>query len=230
MKFSDNTRTILKNFSQINPSLQFKQGTLLRTITDNKSLYAEATIAEEIPRDFAIYDLQQLISVLSMFNDPNIDINESHLFISDDRMELRYGYCDASTIILPPEKNVKLPEKIAELSIDQNHFQQLRKAAATLGVEHCWLSLNEKGARIGVGEGGGHTLEMKPLTGQVFSNVVKSARIAFTVAQLNLIPSGYNITVYGSPKVIAAEWTSTTLPLRYVIPGYHKLSSFEPAS
>ena len=229
MKFSENTRAILKNFSQINPSIQFKQGTLLKTITDNKSLYAEATLAEEIPRDFAIYNLPQLISVMSMFNDPNIDVNENHLYISDGQMELRYLYCDPSTIIVPPNKELKLPPKAAELTIDQNHFQQLKKAAATLGAEHCWLSIDEDGARIGVGETNSTSLQMKPLSGQVYPEVVRGARIAFTVAQLNLIAGPYNIVVYGNKDIIVAEWNNTALPLRYIVPGYHKLSSFVAA-
>ena len=57
MKLSDNTLTILKNFAGINNSIIVKTGNTLRTISVANNIYAEATITEEFPRNFAIYDL-----------------------------------------------------------------------------------------------------------------------------------------------------------------------------
>ena len=44
MKLSDSTVTLLKNFSNINQSLLFKEGNSLRTISVMKNILAEATI------------------------------------------------------------------------------------------------------------------------------------------------------------------------------------------
>ena len=57
MKLSDSTLSLLKNFSTINQSILFKKGNKLRTISVMKNILAEATIAEELPKDFGIYDL-----------------------------------------------------------------------------------------------------------------------------------------------------------------------------
>ena len=57
MKLSDKTLSLLKNFSTINQSILFKQGTKLSTISVMKNILAEATIEEELPKDFGIYDL-----------------------------------------------------------------------------------------------------------------------------------------------------------------------------
>ena len=59
MKLSDKTLSLLKNFSNINQSILFKKGSSLRTISVMKNILAEATITEEIPKDFGIYDLSQ---------------------------------------------------------------------------------------------------------------------------------------------------------------------------
>ena len=64
MKLSDSTLTLLKNFSNINQSLLFKEGNSLRTISVMKNILAEATIDEEFPKDFGIYDLNQFLSFL----------------------------------------------------------------------------------------------------------------------------------------------------------------------
>jgi hypothetical protein len=49
MKFSDKTLTVLKNFASINPSLIFKPGQQLKTISPQKTVVAIATIDDVIP-------------------------------------------------------------------------------------------------------------------------------------------------------------------------------------
>ena len=46
MKLSESTVNVLKNFSGINRSLQFKSGNILRTISPMKTVYVEATVNE----------------------------------------------------------------------------------------------------------------------------------------------------------------------------------------
>ena len=57
MKLSDKLFLYLKNFSTINQSILFKKRNKLRTISVMKNILAEATIDEELPKDFGIYDL-----------------------------------------------------------------------------------------------------------------------------------------------------------------------------
>ena len=78
MKLSDNTLSLLKNFSTINQSIYFKQGTRIRTISVMKNILAEATINEELPKDFGIYDLGQFLNGLSLHNSPE-SVSYTHL-------------------------------------------------------------------------------------------------------------------------------------------------------
>ena len=73
MKLSESTLSLLKNFSTINQSILFKQGTRLRTISVMKNILAEATVSEELPKDFGIYDLSQFLNGLSLHNNPELD-------------------------------------------------------------------------------------------------------------------------------------------------------------
>ena len=66
MKLSDSTLSLLKNFSSINQSILFKEGSKLRTISVMKNILAEATVSEEFARDFGIYDLNQFLNGLSL--------------------------------------------------------------------------------------------------------------------------------------------------------------------
>ena len=66
MKLSESTVNLLKNFSSINQSILFKEGTKLRTISVMKNILVEASMYEEFPRDFGIYDLNQFLNGLSL--------------------------------------------------------------------------------------------------------------------------------------------------------------------
>ena len=66
MKFSKTTIDILKNFTSINQSLLFRQGNVIRTMSVLKNILAEAVIEEELPKQFAIYDLGQFINGLEL--------------------------------------------------------------------------------------------------------------------------------------------------------------------
>ena len=66
MKLSETTINLLKNFKEINQSILFKKGNRLRTISVMKNILAEATISEELPKDFGIYDLSQFINGIEL--------------------------------------------------------------------------------------------------------------------------------------------------------------------
>ena len=65
MKISNKTLDILKNFSEINQSVLIKKGKNLKTVSALKNILAHAEVEEDFPQDFAIYQLNEFIGVLS---------------------------------------------------------------------------------------------------------------------------------------------------------------------
>ena len=106
MKLSNNTTNILKNFSQINQSILIKQGNKLKTISVMKNILAEAEIEEDFEADFAIYDLNQFLSGLSLYDSPDLEFGDSYLTIRDGRRRAKYFFADPSVIVSPPEKEI----------------------------------------------------------------------------------------------------------------------------
>ena len=51
-QFSDETMSVLKNFSQINPSLLFRPGDMIRTISPQKTVMAAATVSENFDSQY----------------------------------------------------------------------------------------------------------------------------------------------------------------------------------
>ena len=62
MKISKQTLSMLKNFSDINMSIEVKAGNTLRTVSVQKNILAQTDIEETFPQDFAIYDLSRFLS------------------------------------------------------------------------------------------------------------------------------------------------------------------------
>ena len=111
MKLSDKTINLLKNFSTINQSILFKHGSKLRTISVMKNILAEATIDEELPKDFGIYDLNQFLNGLALHQTPELDFsqNDNHVIIREGKMRSKYFFADPSVIVSPPDKPIALP-------------------------------------------------------------------------------------------------------------------------
>ena len=131
MKLSDSTLSLLKNFSTINQSILFKQGTKLRTISVMKNILAEATIDEEFPKDFGIYDLNQYLNGLVLYTSPELDfVNDGYVVIKEGRSRSKYFFADPSVIITPPEKSIELPSEDVTFDLSTDQLDKLLKAAA----------------------------------------------------------------------------------------------------
>ena len=131
MKLSDSTLSLLKNFSTINQSILFKKGTRLRTISVMKNILAEATIAEEFPKDFGIYDLNQYLNGLALHNNPELNFEaDNYVVIKEGRSRSKYFFADPSVIITPPDKSIELPSEDVTFDLSTDQLDKLLKAAA----------------------------------------------------------------------------------------------------
>ena len=94
---SKTTLDVLKNFATINSSIVFRAGNTLRTISNAENILAKYTSEESFPTDFAIYDLGQFLSGISLFDNPQLD------FTSGDFVTIRGGGRSAKYYFSDPE-------------------------------------------------------------------------------------------------------------------------------
>jgi len=132
MKFSDRTLTILKSFSTINKSILMKPGNVLRTMTPEKTLISIATIPDEIPSEACIYDLSRFLSIHSLYENPEVEFNNTHFIISEGKRKTKYVFADVSMIHAAPDKEMKLPPADVEVNVTWNDMQSVLKAAGVL--------------------------------------------------------------------------------------------------
>lgn len=134
MQLSENTLSILKNFSGINPSLMFKEGDIIRTISPQKTVMAQAKITDKIEGNAAVYDLSRFLSTLSLFNDPNVEFGNESFTIKDGRRKVNYTYAAENMIVSPPAKEIVLPSVEVKVDISWEDIDNVKKAAGVLQV------------------------------------------------------------------------------------------------
>ena len=192
MKLSDKTLSFLKNFSTINQSLLFKQGSKLRTISVMKNILAEATIDEELPKDFGIYDLSQFLNInTTLFQSPELDFeNDGYVMIREGRQRQRFFFADPSVIVTPPDKSLELPTEDVSFELKTDQLDRLLKAAAISQLPDLCV----------VGENGAVKLlvrDKKNDTSNDYSVTVgetdKTFSFNFKVENIKILPGTYSV-------------------------------------
>ena len=134
MKLSKNTLDMLKNFSDINMSIEIKKGNILRTVSVQKNILAQAELEEDFPQDFAIYELNRFLGAVSLFDDPEFQFNGKSANIGTNTHSVDYVYCDPSMIVTPPENNITFPDPEVKFKLSQDALSQIMKASNVLGT------------------------------------------------------------------------------------------------
>jgi hypothetical protein len=132
MKFSNETLSVLKSFTAINKSILMKPGNVLKTITPEKTLIAIAEIPDEIPSEACVYDLSRFLSILSLYNDPDVEFGDKYFIISEGKRRTKYVYADISMIHTPPEKDINIPSEDVVVSVTESDLSSVLKAAGVL--------------------------------------------------------------------------------------------------
>ncbi len=150
MKLSKKTLAILKNFATINQSIVVEPGKKLETISNVKDIFAKVDVEEEFVTGFAIYDLNEFLGVVSLFEDPDFEFNDGEVIISQGSMKQKYFYADPAVITSPPEKGVSLPSVEVTASMKKEQWGVAIRAASannasTLTFTNGNILLHDKG-------------------------------------------------------------------------------------
>lgn len=192
MKLSNETLTLLKNYSTINPSVLFKQGNLLSTISPQRSIFAKATVTEEFPRQFAIAELNKFLGVLSMFKDPDLVFHDNYLEVCSGSKKVKYTYADVSAIITPPEKELKFPDPEVEFDLKADDLNAVVKALSVLSLPE--LAITGTGTDVEI-----QAISSKNSTADSYSQAVASSdkkfRAILKTENLKFLGRDYNVAV-----------------------------------
>lgn len=183
---------ILKNFSTINPSLMFKPGSVLNTMSPNKTVLAKASIKEQIPSTFAIYDLSKFLGVLSLFEQPELQVEEKQMVINGGQQKVRYTFASPDAIVTPPAKEVAMPESEIQFRLTADDLSKVTKA---LGV----MQLPEIAVVGENGEMSIQAIDSKNPSADSYRVVLRDTNLTFKMIfkseNIKIMPGDYEVSI-----------------------------------
>lgn len=191
MKLSKETVAIMKNFAQINSNLLIKPGNQLSTISAAKSVYASATVAEDFDTQFGIYDLNEFLGVLSIFNDPELTFNEKFVLVSEGRNSVKFYSADEA-VLVTPTKAIKVPPADISFSLSADQVAMISKTAGVLRAPDVIVKGDGSELKIIVGD-------KKNITGNSYEMAVGDTSDTFSanirVDNMKIIPGDYDVEI-----------------------------------
>ena len=196
MLLSENTVSVLKNFNSINTGMFFKKGNVLRTVNGGKTIMAEAVIDEEIPSDFGIHELSQLLAIISLHKTPpELLINHNDLVIKsvDGKSKITYRCCSAEMIKVPPDKNLVLPTKDLTFTLNSEDLEWIIKSSSVLAAPNIFIRSQDGKLQIGAYDSQNDSAHTDTVTLQDYSG--DPLLVTFKTENWKLVPGTYTVTL-----------------------------------
>jgi len=190
MKLSKETVNLIKNFAGINSNLLLKQGNKLATISGQKNVMADATVTETFP-DFAIYDLNEFLGAMSLFEDPELDFQDKYVSIKQGSMNIKFFAADASNLTAP-QKAITFPDAEINFRMTSSMLDMIKKTSSVLRAAD--VSIVGDGSKVVAVVG-----DKKNASGNSFSEPVgdtdKTFKVNLKVENLKMLPGDYDVSI-----------------------------------
>jgi len=215
VNISKSTMMVLKNFSTINGSIVIRQGSTIKTINVGENLVAEYECEETFPQTFAIYDLNQFLAGVSLFDRPSLVFgNGEYLTIQGNGRNAKYYFSDPEiTLKTAPDRKVNFPGADIEFTIKEKDLENLRKASDVYGIPDLVFKSDDQGI-ITL-----NLCDRENETSNVYTQEVKGEttgeyELSMKMENIRLLPGEYEVKI--SSKLIT-QWKNTSLNLTYWI-------------
>jgi hypothetical protein len=169
---------------------------------------------EDFERQVAIWDLNQFLGTVSLFDSPEFEFEENHVNIyGKNGSSVRYYY-SAPNLITTPTKDIVMPETVVEFDLKQRDLVELQRAASVLGLPDICVQSN------------GDTLEMVAVDKKINSSNTYSVSLGdlpndghdfkfyFKVENLKMFPGDYTVSI---AKSVVSQFVHKTTDIKYWI-------------
>ena len=182
---------MLKNYATINTNLLVKEGSSLSTVSASKSILAKGTIEENFPQEFAIYDLNQFLSLVTMSEDTEIEFSDDYLTCKSGAGRFKFYYAEPSIIVAAPEKEIEI-DSFYQFNITKEQLNTIYRAASVISAPTLSVVAHADGVVLSVGDP--NTPKSNSFTTDIGqANVQFDARLG--IENLKVIPDDYEVTV-----------------------------------
>jgi hypothetical protein len=206
MKLSKDTVGLFKNFAGINSNLLLKQGNKLATISTQKNVMSDTVVAETFPADFGIYDLNEFLGAMSLFEDPELDFSDKYVTIKEGGASIKYFAAEVGNLVVP-QKAIVFPEAEIEFTLTATMLNMIQKTSSVLRATD--LQIVGDGSKMVIQVG-----DKKNATGNTYNAQVgstdKEFKVNLKVENLKMLPGDYLVSI-SSKKISRFKATSSEL-------------------
>jgi len=206
MKLSKDTVGLFKNFAGINSNLLLKQGNKLATISTQKNVMSDTVVAESFPADFGIYDLNEFLGAMSLFEDPELDFSDKYVTIKEGGASIKYFAAEVGNLVVP-QKAIVFPEAEIEFTLTATMLNMIQKTSSVLRATD--LQIVGDGSKMVIQVG-----DKKNATGNTYNAQVgstdKEFKVNLKVENLKMLPGDYLVSI-SSKKISRFKATSSEL-------------------
>lgn len=196
MKISNDTLLILKNFASINMNIVFKPGDVISTISTGKNIFAKATIKEEIPNNFAIYDLNSLLAMLTLMENQDVTFEDKNLIVSSEKGRFEYFYSSPDVVKAAPDGEIEHVD-VYKFKLTAEDIQMIMKAASITGAPTISVTNKNQNISLTVGDRKNDSSNnFRMNLGTSFDQF----DVFIAVENLKVIPDAYEVTVAKTPN------------------------------
>jgi hypothetical protein len=218
-KIPEKTVAVIKNFSQLNPSIVISSDKV-EVISTNKSAIGRYIFEEPLPfeEQIGLFDTPEFLSILGIYKSPDVTTSEKYLTVSEGTSKVRYfttaanllpkvliqNKFDASDI----KKRLDTVGCELEFVLPAEKLNMFLKMSQLLRAEWIFFESVDDTIRITVGdelESSNNTWELL-ITTDIKANTLTTP-IKLNVSDLRLVPSDYDVKI--STKGMSG-WTSAS--------------------
>jgi hypothetical protein len=211
MELSKDTLTLIKNFAGINGSLMLKAGNKLATISEGKNVMAEATIAEDLPMDFGIYDLNEFLNVVSLFQTTNLDFKEKYVLVSDGGTSRIKYFAAGEGVVKSAPTTIKFPAADVTFTLDASQLAMIQRTSSALKASDVSIVGTDGKLKVIVSDKKNDTSNAYEV---VLGDTDETFKANLKVENLKMLPNDYVIEI--SKKKIS-RFKHTASDLTYFI-------------
>ena len=210
MKLSKETLAIIKNYASINSNLLIKPGNKLSTIAVGSTILSTSTVTDNFDKEFPIYDVNEFLSALSLFEDPDLEFSDKYVTISQGKGSIKY-FAAAMEAMVVPKKEIVFPEAEINFTLDAQTYSMILKTAPLLKTSNVSFVGNGSTTSLVV-------VDKKNATGNAYTYEIGTTTLNFKVNLLidniKLMPGDYDVSI-SSKKI--SRFKSKTSDLVYYV-------------
>lgn len=210
MKLSPETLEIISSIALINSGSPvqgavFKKGNQIKARRYKSSApIVYATITEEFPRDFAIYDVKKFLNLFKLLDDPEITFETDYIHLKSGKKTAKLKYVAANMIEDPSffDKNIKMPSVDFICDIPVDVLKTMKTAASMMAAPEIAFISDGKTVKL-------TTYNTRDLKSEKFEVEVGQSELKFTIiidlSLIQFIASDYTVSICMKGLI---EWKS----------------------